>query len=309
MHTIPLDLRAFKIEDPAPECARWKDHMPRTRNADSYRLYIDARKAWRSKIAWQHSRDELLRILQAVKTSAAQGDWGARALLAHFYLRGLGPLDTNHVLDPAPEKSIELVRMAVAAGQPWGYYDLGVAYEHGYGGIPYDQDIAWAYYLKAAELGSPDAQMALASAYGEVDRLEAEHAMLMCAYKQGHGPAAEQLAIYARLYKRFGEAAKFYQQGTKFGSKECASALMLFFNAEIWSQRSNEEKDELRQEGIVADSTRADGYRTISELLAINPDLRLSRLDKILPLPPAELPEWHGIEAALDPEPEGPPTY
>jgi len=41
--------------------------------------------------------------------------------------------------------------------RPWGYYDLGVAYEHGYGGAVQDDQIAWAYYLKAAELGSPEA--------------------------------------------------------------------------------------------------------------------------------------------------------
>ena len=44
--------------------------------------------------------------------------------------------------------------MAVAAGQACGYYDLGVAHEHGYGGAAQDEKIAWGYYLKAAELGS-----------------------------------------------------------------------------------------------------------------------------------------------------------
>ncbi len=283
--------------------------MPTTRNADVYRLYIEARKLWRSKIEWQLTKEELSGIVRDVSLAAERGDWGARALLAQFYREGLGPLDTNHALDPAPEEAVKLVRMAAAVGQPWGYYDLGVAYEHGYGGVPYDNRIAWAYYLKAAELGSPEAQMALASAYREAKRRDEERAMLMCAYQQGHGPAADRLAIYARLRKNFAEALAFYQQGTKFGSEECAAALMLFFYSEIWERRSKEKKDELSREGIFADRDRADRYMEISEALKINPDLRLGRLDKVLPLPPAELPEWHGIEAALDPEPEGPPTY
>ncbi|MET0266127.1 MAG: contractile injection system protein, VgrG/Pvc8 family, partial [Duganella sp.] len=144
------------------------------RDPAAYRLYIEARKLWRSKQAWVLTREENAKILKDVSTAADMGDWGARALMAHFYLYGLGGLETNKVLDPVPEKAIEIERMAVAAGQPWGFYDLGVAYEHGYGDVPQDTDLAWAYYLRAAELGSPDAQMALASAYGDARRFEDE---------------------------------------------------------------------------------------------------------------------------------------
>jgi hypothetical protein len=36
---------------------------------------------------------------------------------------------------------------------------------------------------------------------------------------------------------------------------------------------------------------------------------RILRLDQVLPLPPATLPAWHGIQDAIEPEPDGPPTY
>jgi hypothetical protein len=49
-----------------------------------------------------------------------------------------------------------------------------------------------------------------------------------------------------------------------------------------------------------------DAYGGIAEMQQM---LKAIRLDKVLPLPPAALPEWHGIESALTPEPEGPPTY
>jgi TPR repeat protein len=204
--------------------------MPKTRGPAAYRLYINVRKLWRSKIEWQLTRQEAFSILHDVQAAANQGDWGARALMAYFYRSGLGPLDKNHVLDRDADKSVEIVRAAVAAGQAWGYYDLGVAHEHGYGGAAQDAQIAWAYYRKAAELGSPEAQMALASAYLKARRDDAEEAMLICAYKQGHGPAANKLGSYAKLSKNFGPALEYYQAGTRFGDKLSAVVMMFFFD-------------------------------------------------------------------------------
>jgi TPR repeat protein len=206
MHTIPQGLYRFKLTDPPPACDRWKEHMPATRDPDVYRLYIEARKLWRSKIAWQLTRTEALRILTDVNLASQKGDWGARALMGYFYRHGLGPLPSNHVLDPDADKTVEMARMAAAAGQPWGLYDLGVAHEYGYGGAYYDHDIAWAYYLKAAQLGSPDAQLALADAYLNAGRLNDEKTMLQCAYQQGHGMAALRLGVYARINMQYKDA-------------------------------------------------------------------------------------------------------
>lgn len=201
LHALPYGFKKFSVFDPLPTCARWKENMPQTRDPAAYKLYIEARKIWRSKIEWQLTHDEASRILADVKRAADNGDWGARALLAHFYLEGLGPLKSNNVLNPEPYKAVEIARVAAEARQPWGLYDLGVAYEHGYGGAHYDLDLAWAYYLRAAEFGSPEAQMALADAYAKAGRLDAEETMLRCAYQQGHGPAAYQLGMLARIKK------------------------------------------------------------------------------------------------------------
>lgn len=309
MHTIPPGLRAFDVNGPVPTCGRWKDTMPKRRDAAAYRLYIDARKLWRSKIAWQLTRQEALGILHDVQAAANQGDWGARALMAYFYRSGLGPLDTNHVLDPDGDKSVEIVRMAVAAGQAWGYYDLGVAHEHGYGGAAQDAQIAWAYYLKAAELGSPEAQMSLAGAYVKIKRWDAEEAMLMCAYKQGHGPAAYDLGIAAELRKNFAVMLDFFQAGTRFGSKLSAAALMFFFDTKEWSMRDKKDQDALKQLEVLPDPERKTRYDQISDALDINPDLKLTRLDQVLPLPPAQLRPWQGIHDAVEPESNGSPTY
>lgn len=309
LHDLPYGFKKFSISNPAPECGRWKEHMPTHREPDAFHLYIEARKLWRSKRAWLFTREENAKILNDVKTAADMGDWGARALMAHFYLNGLGGLDKNKVLGPLPEKAIEIERMAVKAGQPWGFFDLGVAYEHGYGGVPYDETLAWAYYLRAAELGSPEAQMALASAYGKARRLEDEEKMHLCAFRQKHGPAAYALAISAEINGLHWDALELHQEGVKLGCEECASALWLLFDNGYWVSADKEAKSSLVQLGIYRDAERSRRYEAISEALEINPDLKLSRLGAVVPLPPVKLPNWKGVNDAVEFESMEKSTY
>lgn len=309
LHALPYGFKKFILSDPPPACARWKENMPTKREPATFQLYIEARKVWRSKIAWQFTREEARRILTDVSKAADQGDWGARALMAHFYLYGLGVLESNHVLDADPDKAVEITRMAAKAMQPWGLYDLGVAYEHGYGGAIYDVDLAWAYYLKAAQLGSPEAQMTLAQAYSEAGRMDYEETMLQCAYQQGHGAAAYELGIRAEIKKRYKEALDLYQNGVKFGSHRCAASLYLLFDNGYWTSSDEQEKIALQALGVTKDSERSRRYEAISDVLQINPDLKLTRLDQVLPLPPVKLLGWSGVDDAVEPESKGPPTY
>jgi TPR repeat protein len=310
MHTIPPGFTRFDVSAPPPAYGRWKDHMPTTRDPDIYRPYIEARKIWRSKIGWKLTHEEALRILTDVTLASQKGDWGARALLASFYREGLGVLPSNHVLDPDPVKAMELTRSGVEAGQPWAFYDMGVAYEHGDGGVPYDVDIAWAYYLRAAELGSPEAQMTLADAYGNAKRFDAQEMMEQYAYKQNHGAAALALGVDRRASKKdFKEAIKYFQDGVKFGNKDCADALSQLFEDGFWITSDMDAKAALRDLGITVDPERAHRYDAIGNALQINPDLKLTRLDQVLPLPPATLPSWNGIEDAVEPPSTAPPTY
>lgn len=309
MHAMPDGFKRFSLSAPLPNCTRWKDHMPFQRDPAAYSLYIEARKVWRSKIGWQLTGSETKRILTDVSKAAEMGDWGARALMAHFYLYGLGVLESNHVLDAAPEKAIEIQRMAAKAGQPWGLYDLGVAHERGYGGVPLDEELAWAYYLRAAELGSPDAQMALASAYGKAGRLQDQEMMLKCAYKQGNGAAAYQLGILAEIGRRFKDAIILYQEGVKFGNADCAAMLELLFMRGYWINASDDDINSLRELQIMRDAERERRYNAIHEALMINPDLKLTQLEAVLPLPPAPLPDWSGVVDAVEIESNAPPTY
>lgn len=306
MHKMPSYLMTFNIQDPAPICSRWRDQMPKTRNAEVYNAYIAARKLWRSKGEWNLSREELLGVFAIVQDAAKKGDWGAKALLAQFYREGLGVSGANSVLQMDGAKAIEIEREAANQGQAWGFYNLGVAHEYGHGGITRDKEIAWAYYLKAAKLGSPEAQITLADAYLEAGRLEQRKLMLDCAYAQGHGPAAYELAFLAGMNKQPANALRYYQDGVKFGDKDCARVLFIAFHKDY----SKEYRKELLEPlGLHADSERSRRYQEIADALGRNQDLRFGRLDVVMPLPPALLSEWSGIESALTPELEGAPTY
>jgi hypothetical protein len=309
MHLIPPGLKEFGILDPLPVCGRWKEHMPKVRNAEIYRPYIKARKLWRSKIEWELSRQEAQGILDDVKFAADNGDWGARAVLAQFYRTGLGPLPDNHVLDADTEKTVVLARMAVEAGQPWGFFTMGHAHEYGYGGVVLDEHIAWAYYLRAAELGSPDAQMALADAYSNARLPDKGKAMLICAFQQGHGAAAYQLGLIEEVSEHAARAVSYYQEGTKFGSKDCAAALQLLFSPTNFGTQQDEREKTLRSIGGEIDSERSKRYEEFFSALEINPDLRFVKLDEVLPLPPKKLPPWHTIDDAMEPESDAVPTY
>ena len=68
-------------------------------------------------------------------------------------------------------------------------------------------------------------------------------------------------------------------------------------------------RSNLKLLGVAADSDRGSRYRAIFEALKINPDMKLNRLDQVLPLPPAQLPPWSGVEDAVEPESYDKPTY
>jgi hypothetical protein len=48
--------------------------------------------------------------------------------------------------------------------------------------------------------------MAFASAYGKAKHDDAEEAMIMCANRQGHGPAAHELAVTVKVLKNLAAA-------------------------------------------------------------------------------------------------------
>lgn len=149
--------------------------------------------------------------------------------------------------------------------------------------------------------------MALAGAYGQARRFADEEHMLKCAFAQGHGPAAYTLAMRQEILGNHLEAARLFQEGVKFGHRESASSLWLLFANGYWSWKHEVER--LKALGFHVDAQRASRYEAISEALLINPDLKLARIDEVLPLPPQELPPWGAVTDAVEPESSSQPTY
>lgn len=314
----PPRLEKFSLSAPPTPCAREKDHMPSSRNPIAYQLLNEARKVWRSKPQGQLTEQQEDRIFSDVQKAADLGDWKARELLAELYTTGLGNKERNaprsasdifKAIELAHTKVVELAHIAAQEGQPWGWYSLAAAYENGYGGPVKSKDQALAYYLYAAKLGSPDAQMALANTYNEAKQWRNEAALLQCAFQQGHGPAAYMLGLRAGEDRKYAKALQIYQQGVKFGSEACARALHAVFQQGAWGWNFEEEFKGLKTLGIGADRNREERYKSIYEALEINPDLKFSRLDSVLPLPPSKLPAWTGINNLVDVVSDNPPSY
>jgi hypothetical protein len=174
-------------------------------------------------------------------------------------------------------------------------------------GVRPSEDRAWAFWELAADMGSPLAQTEIAKALGFVDRDQekpnvAEWAnrplmfsLLECAHAQGYGQASHLLGFKLATSAKYGHlrqprfptpeaqyryALQVLHDGVKFGSEAAANYLYSSFEhgAPLVSN--------------FIDKVRADRYSTLGDALWHNPDLRFPNLDRVIPLPPAKLPQW-----------------
>jgi hypothetical protein len=83
----------------------------------------------------------------------------------------------------------------------------------------------------------------------------------------------------------------------------------MMFDIREWDLRDKQDQAAFKELQILPDPEREYRYDQLADALDLNPDLKLTRLDQVLPLPPAELPAWQSINDAIEPEPDGPPTY
>jgi len=157
-------------------------------------------------------------------------------------------------------------------------------------GVKGDISRAYAFWELAADMGSPSAQTflgrALLAGYdnpkeGIWSNQPVGMKMLECAFAQGFGKAAHELGLEYEYRKNFKEAIRVQHEGVKFGSERCAHSLSSLFRGA-----------EMMNGGPAPDSARAERYSALGDALYHNRDLRFPNLDKVLPLPPASLPQW-----------------
>jgi TPR repeat protein len=188
----------------------------------------------------------------------------------------------------APRETVDLAEQLIAAGVPGGYYDMGHYLELGYGVVK-DGKKALVFIRKAADMGSPEAQAYVAKLLAPADRApDIAMQMRQCAVSQGYGEAAIDLGVDFKERKSYSEAVDTFQAGVKAGNAESAFGL--------WNGFKSQPSDELYYLGLPPDLERSQRYQAIWKFLGdhdgLNP--KVPDIDKIVPLPPAKLPEWDG---------------
>lgn len=251
-------------------------------------LALDTPDLWKDDRNWP-------RIIELYTKAAERKHWKAMNNLATLYQTGVwGLKDSKKILvERNPNAAITLTEEAMRMGVPLAYAVMGNYYADGFI-VKKDPTAAWAFWQKAADMGSSFAQFTIGrslNAVLEKDEPERERwsneviglKMLECAFAQGNGDAAEALGIeYDVIQKDKPRALHYFHEGVKFGSAGSADYL----------------RGEFQKVGGLAsggvDNSRADRYRVFKKALEHDPDLRFPNLDNVLPLPPAKLPQWSG---------------
>jgi hypothetical protein len=237
---------------------------------------------------WRDQRD-YKQAAQLWKQAADLGHWKAAMNLAGLYERGIG-------VERDTEKAVLIVEGLMKQGVPAAFDKMGTYHQSAIG-VRFDIDRAYGFWQLAADMGNPAAQAYLG------DKLNAAYdseqmgvwgnskigiQMLECAFAQGNGDAAYRLGQSLDLDGvDYARALATYHEGVKFGNEDCAAALFISFDRPS------------PLTGNVIDQARVERYRTLTQALEHNPDLRFPNLDKVLPLPPAALPFWDGKPETL----------
>lgn len=243
------------------------------------------------------------KIVQLTRQAAERHHWKAMLNLASFYIE-------NHVSGLGTEHAVQLVEKAMQLGIPAAYDRMGTYFLNGTG-VSRDATKAYAFMQRAAQMGNPQAMTFLAEKLNAgPDSVDDTHwsnipiatKMLECALSQGYGPAAFDLHyLYATPRDATGmiigsntaetkaRALKVHQQGVRLGCQDCAGALAVAFDG----------FNPAESVVPVFDKARGDRYAIFDNELSFNPSARFPNLDKVLPLPPADLPPWNGDRDTL----------
>ncbi|MCB5207949.1 SEL1-like repeat protein [Methylovorus mays] len=241
--------------------------------------------------------------------AAEMGHWKAALMWLQNARTGVGINSSKGAfyVPPAPPETVlkgteALMRQGVADAFFW----MGDYHRTGYGLKRGDADRAWAFWQLAADMGSAKAQTKIALTLELIRRdMEGQrdfngmwanrplmYKLLECAHAQGYGPASIELgrwldldaehgrAVNGDTDAQFRRALQVLHDGVKFGSEDAANYLFSSFD----------NGDALVQ--YAKDPARARRYSTLGDALYNDPDRRFPNLDKVLPLPPAKLPQW-----------------
>jgi hypothetical protein len=232
------------------------------------------------------------------RKSAERNHGKAMLNLASLYVEGKDP---KHGAEDALQLVERAMKLKIAAA-----YDRMATYYMNGTGVNADATRAYAFWQRAALMGNPDALTFLGKKMQyRKDQVNTSGwanyvigvQMLECAYSQGDGNAAFELSLVHSIPMErdatkndLDLALNFLHEGVKLGSQECAISLWVEFSHPI---------DPLKKIVPYLDKARSERYAVLGRALDFDPYRRFPNLDKVLPLPPSDLPPWNGDDATL----------
>lgn len=244
------------------------------------------------------------KIVALTHQAAERLHWKAMLNLASLYVEGRDPLYGE-------EEAVQLVEKAMRLGIPAAYDRMGTYYANGTG-VNGDITRAYAFWQKAAQMGNPQAlgflgeKLTAGKDYPGAEmwgNIPVAIKMMECALGQGYGPSAYDLSyLYVvvrtpdgtsdgeRTTETKERALQVLHTGVRLGCEKCANKLKIEFGDPF---------DLANMLVPYIDKARAERYGVLSRALGFNPNRRFPNLDKILPLPPADLPPWDGQRKSL----------
>lgn len=291
MKNLPrnMSLRAFDPHRKEFVCKYQENILPRL-DEEAERWFQEG-LALTSHTLWPNQRD-YAKAAQLWQQAADRNHWKAMLNLANSYAHGEGVIRDT-------ERAVLILEKAMQLGIPAAFDVMGTYHMRGIG-VKQDVSRAYAFWQLAAEMGSPSAMAYLGSKTDAIydsppafwGNRKIALQMLECGLNQGNADAAFNLggtiAGEKEEFEQDNERARLVlQEGVRLGSYMSATFLFGAFD------------DGEPLSGVGKDKSRAERYFIISDALQRNPDLRFPNLDKILPLPPANLPMWNGDRNTL----------
>jgi len=244
------------------------------------------------------------KVVQLTRQAAERHHWKAMLNLASLYVEGRDPPNGE-------DAALALVSEAVELGIPAAYDRMGTYFLNGTG-LFVNADRAYAFFQKAAAMGNPQAMHFLGEKMdagpnyhkpGYWSNFPIAIKMVECALAQGYGPAAQELEymydgprapdgtdLGGATPETRDRVMRALHEGIKGGCMMCAVSLAIEFDHP--TQPAN-------MFVPFIDYARGERYAMLRDALDFNPDRRFPNLDKILPLPPANLPPWDGKRESL----------
>jgi uncharacterized protein len=216
-------------------------------------------------------------IVEFFQKAIERNHYNAMQRLALLYVSGA------EGFGPDERKAVELVERVIKLNVPSGYYQMGVFLEQGVG-VKEDRKASLVYMRRAADMGSPQAQLVVGKKLLNVDDAATRamtapiaKAMLLCALSQGIGEAGYVLSGHARSFdKDMPQALKLLQAASALGHTQSLFSLHLTFA--------------YGRDGHEKDSQRAACYDRLYRESDADKTKRFPNIDRICPLPPTPMP-------------------